>query len=213
VIGPCRVAGFAAVAFIVALGAGEAGLGGLALWTAYEWLRPGDEPLPKRLRNALVPVALGIAYLIAYRLAGGGIQGGGVYVNPLTNPLGFVRAVVTRLPLLLGDAFWLFPAEAGFMWTTFGIAFGIAGASVILFIVIRILSHMSERDRGTLRWLVPGSLLAAAGTTAGIPEAASSRWPRSVRAPSSLPSSATDGYTSRQKRFSNDGPNASSSGY
>jgi hypothetical protein len=161
--------GLAAAAFIIALGAGEAGLGGLALWAAYEWLGPGEEPVGKRTRKALAPVMVGIAYLVAYRMAGGGMQGGGVYVDPLANPWGFAHALVTRLPLLLGNAFWLFPAEIGVMWTTLGIAVGIAGTSVILFLMLRISSRVPERDRSTLRWLIPGALLAAAGTTAGIP--------------------------------------------
>ena len=161
--------GLAAAAFIVALAAGEAGLGGLALWAAYEALGQGNEPIQIRIRNALAPVVVGIAYLTVYRLAGGGILGGGVYVDPLTNPMGFARALVMRLPLLLGNAFWLVPAEIGIMHAAFGIGFGIAGTLLIRAITKRIVPSVPERDRGTLRWLVPGAVLAAAGTTAGIP--------------------------------------------
>ncbi|MEM6795425.1 MAG: hypothetical protein AAF725_15715 [Acidobacteriota bacterium] len=58
---------------------------------------------------ALAPCALsGLAWAAAYRLAGAGIRGSGVYIDPLSDPLRFLAAAAERLPLLLWGQ-WAFP--------------------------------------------------------------------------------------------------------
>jgi hypothetical protein len=51
----------------------------------------------------------------------------------------------------------------------FGIALGLAGTLLTSLVLMRTWSGLPSPERVTLRWLVPGAVLAAAGATAGMP--------------------------------------------
>jgi hypothetical protein len=160
---------YAAAAFALALLAGEAGLGGLAFWAAYELLGPWEGARQERLRRALGPVLLGFAYLIVYALAGGGTRHSDLYVDPLGDPLGFLRAAATRVPMLLGNAVWLVDAGFGMVWPVPIVIAGLLGAALVGALFARISSGIPSAEKAALRWLVPGALLATVGVVGGTP--------------------------------------------
>jgi hypothetical protein len=77
-------------------------------------------PMGRRLARLWPFVALSVAWLAAYKALGYGTTGGGMYLNPLDEPAGYLRAVVERLPVLLAaqtgvslsDAWLLLPPPA-----------------------------------------------------------------------------------------------------
>lgn len=103
-----RLAGLLApIAFGLALlsNEGAAAVGAFLLGHAL-WIDRGG--LRDRLL-ALAPAAtLGVAWLVARGLLGFGVQGSALYVDPLGDPVGFLVAMIERMPLLL-HGLWLFP--------------------------------------------------------------------------------------------------------
>lgn len=96
----------AALVFGLALSAGEAALGGLAYLLAYA-LFLDRRSVWSRLAS-LVPYALLIfTWRLVYLRLGYGARGSDVYLDPGTDPLGFLRAAVTRVPVLLQSTFAL----------------------------------------------------------------------------------------------------------
>ncbi len=94
----------------LALLAGEHAFAGLAYFAAFElWGMRGA--LTARLRALLPVAALGTTYLLVRAGLGYGIAGSGFYIDPLTTPLRYAAAAMTRLPLLLGDLLFGLGAE------------------------------------------------------------------------------------------------------
>jgi hypothetical protein len=58
-------------------------------------------PLARRLARLWPYAALSTAWLAAYKALGYGTTGGGMYLNPLDEPLPYLRALAERLPVLL----------------------------------------------------------------------------------------------------------------
>lgn len=97
---------------LVALGlmSGEHALGPLAYIGALE-LVTGVGNLRRRL-VALAPFALLVlAYVLLRAGLGYGIAGSSFYVDPLAEPLRYIKACAERLPLLLGDLTFRYAAE------------------------------------------------------------------------------------------------------
>ena len=159
----------AIAAFVFGLASGETGLGGLALWAAYETLGPGAALSPSRRWRALVPVVLGVSYLAIYAAVGGGARDTGVYIDPFGDPLGFVATAATRFPLLVGNALWLVDAGLGTIWPAPLIAIGVVGAAGLALVYAQASQAMPSSDRAALRWLVPGASVATAGLVGGMP--------------------------------------------
>jgi hypothetical protein len=58
-------------------------------------------PLARRLARLWPYATLSAAWLVAYKVLGYGTSGGSMYVNPLDEPLPYLRALAERLPVLL----------------------------------------------------------------------------------------------------------------
>lgn len=91
------------------LAASEATLAVLPIWLARECLT--GAPWRTRLARFAPALALGVAYLVLYTLAGAGTRGSGGYHDPAADPLGFALLALARVPILLGDAALGIPAE------------------------------------------------------------------------------------------------------
>ena len=86
--------------FAAALLGGEAALGLTGYLFAYA-LFIDSGPLARRLARLWPYATLSIAWLVAYKALGYGTSGGGMYLNPLDEPIPYLRAAVERLPVLL----------------------------------------------------------------------------------------------------------------
>ncbi|HVW26989.1 MAG TPA: hypothetical protein VHC69_16600 [Polyangiaceae bacterium] len=108
-----RLAGLGVACLLVGLLGGEIALGAWAYLLAYA-LVLDEAPLGERLR-ALLPYLLGtVAWRLAYDFMGFGAAGSGLYIDPLAEPLVFLRVLPERIPLLLLGTFGIPPAEAVF---------------------------------------------------------------------------------------------------
>ena len=58
-------------------------------------------PLARRLARLWPYAALAVAWLAAYKALGYGTSGGSMYLNPLDEPMPYLRALAERLPVLL----------------------------------------------------------------------------------------------------------------
>jgi hypothetical protein len=144
-----------------ALLASETALSVLAYFAAFE-LWGCDGALRTRLR-ALSPFALlAVAYLLLYKLGGYGTSESGSYVDPLSEPLAFLRTAPERFLSLIGSFFIGPPADMqlqmpslSFLWPTLGIL-----ALVLVLILLRgAMSELTALERRKLRWLFLGAVL------------------------------------------------------
>jgi hypothetical protein len=90
----------APVLFGAGLLGGEAALAVTGYLLAYA-LFMDSGPLVRRLARLWPYVALSLTWLVAYKALGFGTRGGGMYLNPLDEPVAYLRAAVERLPVLL----------------------------------------------------------------------------------------------------------------
>jgi hypothetical protein len=79
---------------------GEAALGLTGYLLAHA-LFIDSGPIARRLARLWPYGTLAVVWLAAYKGLGYGTSGGGMYINPLDEPMLFLRAVVERLPVLL----------------------------------------------------------------------------------------------------------------
>ncbi|HXK12797.1 MAG TPA: hypothetical protein VMT70_24400 [Vicinamibacteria bacterium] len=86
--------------FAAALLGGESGLAVTGYLFAHA-LFVDSGRLAERLRRLWPYAALAVAWLVAYEVLGYGTSGGSMYLNPLDEPLPYLRAMVERLPVLL----------------------------------------------------------------------------------------------------------------
>lgn len=93
--------------FLLGLCSAEAGLGAGAYLVAYELFLVNGK-LRKKIMGILPYVMIGVGWYGIYHLWGFGTEGGGGYIDPGRNPLGYLSALVERLPVLLYGQ-WLFP--------------------------------------------------------------------------------------------------------
>jgi hypothetical protein len=108
----------------LALGSGESGTAGGAFLVAY--VATLDERPARARALALAPHAvIVLAWAAAYRLGGYGVAHSGMYIEPLRSPAAFVRAVLVRLPLLLGGEIGGVPGEV------YELTSGAAAAAVV----------------------------------------------------------------------------------
>jgi hypothetical protein len=86
--------------FGAALLGGEAALGVTGYLFAHA-LFVDSGPLARRLSRLWPYAVLSVGWLVVYKALGYGTTGGGMYMNPLDEPLPYLRALVERLPVLL----------------------------------------------------------------------------------------------------------------
>lgn len=165
--------------FGVALGFGEYALCALGYFLAYEWFRSSDS-LRVRARALCPWVGEAMLFLATRSALGLGMQRSGVYVDALSEPFEFARAVVVRVPVLIGDLlvalrsdYWTFGApflatlrSRGLIgplwlqdpsaWRALQLCVGAAACALLLWLVRAV--RVRDCDRNA-RWLLVGSLL------------------------------------------------------
>jgi hypothetical protein len=160
--------------FTLALLSGEYALcfGGYVL--ALELSRSGDG-LARRVLSMgafFVPAA---GYLWARHSLGYGSTGSGFYVDPLSDPWGFLRVAPARLASLLGQGWFTLGTDTWLMRgaSTHWIVFPCIGAlALVMALVLRGLSRtLTPALRADLRWLGIGSVLSILPVLPTVPSA------------------------------------------
>ncbi len=107
-------AGPAVLAFTVGLLAGELAIGALAYLVAYAALVDRDRPIRRAL--SIVPyLATIVTWRILWSRGGFGARGSGAYLDPLTDPLGFLLVLPGKLLVLLQGQFSGPPSDLAFL--------------------------------------------------------------------------------------------------
>ena len=94
---------------LLALLAGEAAVAA-AGWIAAHALFIERGPPGRRLTRLLPVAAVVVLWRLVYVRAGGGTRGSGLYLDPLSEPLGFLAAMPGRVMILLGDQIFSLPS-------------------------------------------------------------------------------------------------------
>ena len=106
---------FALGCYLVALAAGETSIS-VVLWVVAYELTLGTGSASRRLLAASPVLGGTLVYLVLWQQAGYGTVGSGLYISPFERPVDFVvMAVTRRVPLLLGGAVGVVPAEGSIL--------------------------------------------------------------------------------------------------
>lgn len=171
--GWAKGAWLSALAYAVALSAGETAVAGLAYVVAYEAMGRPHEPLAVRAR-AVVPAAVVLAcFAVIYVLVGAGARASATYIDPLGEPLLFLRAAPARFLANLGGQTIGLPAD---FWLSLPVLRPVlVGGGVVALVAWplawRAWRPTDEAEARTLRWLGLGALLSLLPTLATFPAA------------------------------------------
>jgi hypothetical protein len=175
--------------YTIGLGFGEYAICLVPYLLAFEFCE-GDGAFKQRFRKVLPMLAPAVAFLCLRAALGATVRRSGVYVDPIGEPIDFFKAVVIRVPVLIGDLalalqseYWTF----GLPWTFAragagvipprwihdpepwrAIQFGIGlGATVLLLLVARY--TLRRAPSPNVRWLFYGSILSLVPVCASYP--------------------------------------------
>jgi hypothetical protein len=158
----------ALAAWTAGLAAGETALQALAYLFALE--------LVERRRGwwlRLLPAtSLVLGYAAVRKLAGAGIAGSSLYLDPTRQPLRFLAALPSRLAILLGDQLGGMPSDLYFAFPSaepWLISVGAVVLAVFGWLVWRALSRLDAAERRPLAGLCLGGLLSVVPGAAGLP--------------------------------------------
>jgi len=147
----------------VALLCSETGLQPLAYVLAYELFRR------RAIRPILPAAALAVGYLATYRAFGFGTRGSATYLDPASDPLGFLAALPQRLPAFAADLLAGLPLD---LWlVTSGVRPLLIGTGAAALAVFGWALWKTRAHEGPASWLLVGALLAAIPATPGAPGA------------------------------------------
>ncbi|MGD2088394.1 MAG: hypothetical protein PVH61_19615 [Candidatus Aminicenantes bacterium] len=160
------------IGILLSLLAGEASLGVLAYFFAYELLST-DDALKQKLKNLLPFIILTVAYLIVYKSLGYGAYEGSGYLNPISAPLQFLLAFPGRFLALAGSMIvgghaelWMFPSIRLYMI--------LIAVLIIIFLFIALKktsSFGSAKEKKSARWMLVGSVISLIPFSAASPGA------------------------------------------
>jgi hypothetical protein len=125
-------------------------------------------PLPRRAMTLVPYGVIAGVYLLAYRSGGYGSAGSGWYTDPGSDPIGFVAAVASNLPILLFTLWSAFPTpifSAG-PWLAF-VLYLIVVAALVLVVIFLI---PLLRANTTARFWLLGSVIAIVPVCSVIPQ-------------------------------------------
>jgi hypothetical protein len=162
----------APVGIVIGMAASELGLAVLGYVIAYTLLGTPATGIRERLARLAPVVGLGVAYALVYRLLGYDSSGSGVYHDPVQDPAGFLRGVVTGVPTLLASGIAGFSADFWFTVPSLRLAQVIVGclAALGLLGVLGFLwPRLEDSIRRGLRWLLAGSALSLVPVAAVFP--------------------------------------------
>lgn len=163
----------------LAFGAGEYGFGLVAYLFAWELLAGGRDAWTLRVR-ALIPAAsVVLLYMAFHTLLDYGTFGADVYADPLHSPLGWLKWLKLRIPILATAAMWSIPAASihvffhpgGEWWNELWPALnpvevqlhhmwlGVFGLGLAVIVLSLARAGLHEDERRTMRALLVGGLL------------------------------------------------------
>ncbi len=150
--------------------AGESGIAGAAYLLAYAlFLERG--PLRTRVRSLLGPFLVLVAWRVVYVQLGYGTSGSGVYFDPVTSPLTFLRTLAERVPVLLLAAVALPWSD---FWEVYSLVSSWAGPAVWCFAIavlagLTLLLQPLLRDSATARFWAAGTVFSAVPAASTFP--------------------------------------------
>lgn len=122
---------------------------------------------------ALVPAALlSVAYLLAYKVAGFGVAHSGIYLDPMAEPLNFLREGPGRLVMLIASQMANVPVEGGVLEAALETPLLIASLCATLLVAGLLYwswPSLAPAEKQVVRWLLIGALLSAAPSLATFP--------------------------------------------
>jgi hypothetical protein len=156
---------------LIGLCGGEAALGVLLYWLAYEAIGAPEPPVWRaRIRRVSLPLGLAVAYFAAYKAAGYGAAHNDAYLEPLAAPWRFCVAAAQRVPLLLGELLGATSSELAQVFPPAPfVAAGLLGIVAFGALARAVWPLLSSDDRRALRWLGVGAVLATVVTVGGFP--------------------------------------------
>jgi hypothetical protein len=158
------------LAFVLALGAGEASLAIAGYLVSHAlWLDQG--PWRARVR-ALAPYAgVVVAWRLVYGALGYGVVGSGIYHDPAAQPLTFAADAAKRVPLLLLGQLGLPWSDAGTLYPLMGAAVmpAMVAFAVVFLIAVGLACGRLLRHDPTARFFATGMVLAALPVASTLP--------------------------------------------
>lgn len=162
-----RSAVVAALAWLVALSAGEFAIGALAYLVSYTLFLERARPWGRV--SALVPYALVLAlWGVVYARSGAGVHGSGAYVSPWLDFSRFVSVAPLRLMGLLAATLGPIPSEALLLGRPEHLVYWAFSSVAVLGAAACAFWPLLRRDRIARFWLV-GMVLALVPVTASFP--------------------------------------------
>jgi hypothetical protein len=150
------VAGVACL--LLGLLGGEIALGAWAYLLAHA-LVLDETPAGERVRALLPYMIATIAWRLAYNFMGFGAAGSGLYIDPVAEPLVFLRVLPERIPLLLLGTFGIPPAEAAFFVTDKLAGLAVMGSASFAVLIAVSVWAIVRYDRMARFWML-GTLFA-----------------------------------------------------
>ncbi len=150
--------------------ASETCLAAVAMLVAYE-LFATERPWRTRALRALPWIAAACAYLLAYALAGYGVKHSALYISPFSAPAAFLAAMLTRLPILLGELAFAVPAS---LWGPAAGArsvlalVGVLTSALVVLLAWRGAAGGAERRKVT--WFALSALFSSLPMVGGVPD-------------------------------------------
>lgn len=146
---------------LLALGGGETALGFVPYLVCFE-LFAGPGAWSRRVL-ALVPTLLVVGvYAVGRDLAGAGVYGSGVYLDPLGDPATFLAAAPERLAALLAARLLLVAAD---LWLlepalrSFQVTAGVVGVGVWILLYRKVWQELAPSERQVVLWAAPATVL------------------------------------------------------
>lgn len=153
---------------LLALSAGEAGLGAAGLILAHVLLR---ERGSERLFSLLPATLVSLGWVGLYVALGYGAAHSGAYLDPLHEPVAFLAAAPGRLAFAVSVLLVGVSSELWYLLPGQHLALAVAGALVSLPFAVWLgftLHHLDAETRGPLLWLGLGALFAVVPVLAGL---------------------------------------------
>lgn len=137
----------------------EAGMGAVVYWLAFDAFAPapGRSSPRSRLLSGLPVLAITAVYVGLYSLLGFGSRGG-AYFDPTKDPVGFLRAAVQRVPMLVGVSLSGIPEVAPAVAAAVFVVLGFVVVLIAYALYRLARPSLCDAERGALRWLLPGAL-------------------------------------------------------
>lgn len=157
--------------YAVGFAGGEVALGIMGYLGAYELL--GRRDAIQRRIGALLPAALmSVVYLGCYKLWHFGVNGSGIYLDPIGEFSEFARVAPARLVMVLANQFVTLPIEAPVVFSNIELPLTLVCALTLALCAIPLRwawRRSTPETRRALLWLLAGAVLASIPSLATFP--------------------------------------------